>query len=322
MDKLIECIDALKSPIVVGLDPTLEMIPESLQEEMFEKFGKTPAAVAEMFLAFNREIIDSVSDIVPAVKPQIAMYEKYGLDGVAAYIKTAEYASSKGLFVIGDIKRGDISSTAEAYAAHLSGTTIGGEYFDLWHEDAITVNPYLGSDGIAPFVTAATEADKSIFVLVKTSNPSSSELQDLTVNQDENGNYADSKTEPSPCIHHGATLYRAVATLVDKWGADQIGRYGYSRVGAVVGATHRDVGAELRKALPHTFFLVPGYGAQGATAEDLLGFFDKDGRGCIVNSSRGIIAAWRKKDGLSVGEAARAAAIMMRDELAHVIGRT
>jgi orotidine-5'-phosphate decarboxylase len=329
MDKLIERIDALNSPVVVGLDPTLEMIPESLQAEMFEKFGKTPAAVAEMFLAFNREIIDSVSDIVPAVKPQIAMYEKYGLDGVAAYIKTAEYASSKGLFVIGDIKRGDISSTAEAYAAHLAGTTIGGVYYDLWHEDAITVNPYLGTDGIAPFVATAKEADKSIFVLVKTSNLSSSELQDLIVAQDDKGNHAnpekespDYMKEPFPCAHRDATLYRTVAALVERWGADQIGKYGYSRVGAVVGATHRDVGAELRKALPHTFFLVPGYGAQGATAEDLLGFFDKDGRGCIVNSSRGIIAAWRKKDGLSVGAAARAAAITMRDELARVIGRT
>jgi orotidine-5'-phosphate decarboxylase len=258
-----------------------------------------------MFIRFNREIIDSVADIVPAVKPQIAMYERFGPDGITAYWKTVNYAKTQGMFVIGDIKRGDISSTAEAYAAHLSGVSIGGEHFDPWNTDAITVNPYLGSDGIEPFIAAAKAHDKAIFVLAKTSNPSSSELQDLEL-----------AGEPGAPAR---LLYRVVGDLIEKWGADSVGAYGYSRVGAVVGATHREIGEKLRAALPHTFFLVPGYGAQGATAEDLKGFFDKNGRGCIVNSSRGIIAAWQKSEGASVGGAARKAALAMRDELRGIM---
>ena len=298
IDALIRRIDALKNPTVVGLDPTLEMIPGYLKEEMFARYGKTPEAVAEMFLAFNTAIMDAVKDIVPAVKPQIAFYERFGIAGLAAYEKTAALAREKGFIVIGDIKRGDIGSTAAAYAAHIGGTEIEGEKFDLWHEDFITVNPYLGVDGIKPFVEACNAADKGIFVLVKTSNPSSGELQDKLVD--------------------GRPVYLRVADLVSEWGKDSMGELGYSRVCAVVGATHPEEGERAREALPHTFFLVPGYGAQGGKAEDIRRFFDKDGRGCIVNSSRGIIAAYRKSEKYgekNFADAARDAAIAMQKDL-------
>lgn len=303
IDSLINAIRAKENPTVVGLDPSLNLVPAGLKEEGFETYGKTPKAVAEIFLAFNKAIIDAVADIVPAVKPQIAMYEQYGLEGIDAYLKTVSYAKEKGLIVIGDIKRGDISSTAEAYAAHVGGTEVEGEVFDLWREDFITVNPYLGSDGILPFVKAAASKNRGLFVLVKTSNPSSSELQDLVVD--------------------GRPIYRIIADLVAGWGKDLIGSFGYSSVGAVVGATHPIQGVELRNQLPHTFFLVPGYGAQGGTGADLKGFFDKDGLGCIVNSSRGIIAAWRKapefandpKLGSTFAAASRKAALAMREDL-------
>ncbi len=298
IDALIRRIDALKNPTVVGLDPTLEMIPGYLKEEMFARYGKTPEAVAEMFLAFNTAIMDAVKDIVPAVKPQIAFYERFGIAGLAAYEKTAALAGEKGFIVIGDIKRGDIGSTAAAYAAHIGGTEIEGEKFDLWHEDFITVNPYLGVDGIKPFVDACNAADKGIFVLVKTSNPSSGELQDKLVD--------------------GRPVYLRVADLVSEWGKDSMGELGYSRVCAVVGATHPEEGERAREALPHTFFLVPGYGAQGGKAEDIRRFFDKDGRGCIVNSSRGIIAAYRKSEKYgekNFADAARDAAIAMQKDL-------
>ena len=298
IDALIRRIDALKNPTVVGLDPTLEMIPGYLKEEMFARYGKTPEAVAEMFLAFNTAIMDAVKDIVPAVKPQIAFYERFGIAGLAAYEKTAALAREKGFIVIGDIKRGDIGSTAAAYAAHIGGTEIEGEKFDLWHEDFITVNPYLGVDGIKPFVDACNAANKGIFVLVKTSNPSSGELQDKLVD--------------------GRPVYLRVADLVSEWGKDSMGELGYSRVCAVVGATHPEEGERAREALPHTFFLVPGYGAQGGKAEDIRRFFDKDGRGCIVNSSRGIIAAYRKSEKYgekNFADAARDAAIAMQKDL-------
>ena len=303
IDQLIRAIREKANPTVVGLDPAMNMIPEGLKLEAFDRYGKTPKAAAESFLAFNRAIIDAVADIVPAVKPQIAMYERYGLDGLDTYLRTVAYAREKGLIVIGDVKRGDISSTAEAYAAHLGGTQVEGETYDLWKEDFITVNPYFGTDGIAPFVKAAAAMNRGLFVLVKTSNPSSSELQDLLVD--------------------GRPVYRLIADLVHRWGQDHIGAFGYSLVGAVVGATHPIQGVELRAQLPHTFFLVPGYGAQGGKGADLKGFFDKDGVGCIVNSSRGIIAAWRKdpefadapKLGIEFAAASRKAALAMRDDL-------
>lgn len=315
MDRLIEAIEAKQNPSVVGLDPTEALVPpqvvDSFADEIAEQVEdpqEAPAAqLAVAFFEFNRAIIDAVADIVPAVKPQIAMYEALGPAGVDAYTMTCEYAQQQGLYVLGDAKRGDIGSTAAAYAHHLSGVTAGERMFDPWHEDALTVNPYLGTDGITPFVDAAQAADKDIFVLVRTSNPSSSELQELE-------------------LADGARVYEHMADLVEGWGANVIGSHGYSRVGAVVGATHPEEGAALRARMPHTFFLVPGYGAQGGTAAGVAGMFDRNGSGAIVNSSRGIIGAWRKSGKYSesmdvdsaldlVASAARDAAIAMRDDL-------
>ncbi|OTA30142.1 orotidine-5'-phosphate decarboxylase [Alloscardovia macacae] len=300
MRKLREAIRATGNPSVVGLDPTDALLPAVLLRDAGSLEDK-----AEAYYAFNCAIIDAVADIVPAVKPQIAMYEALGPAGVAVYARTNAYAQAQGLYVLGDIKRGDIGSTAAAYAAHLR--------LDAWHEDAVTVNPYLGSDGITPFVDAAEEYDKDIFVLAKTSNPSSRELQDL------------------PVSDKGMTLAEHVGGLIEQWGgasssSSSSSSTGYSRVGAVVGATHPEAGAQLRALMPHTFFLVPGYGAQGGTAAGLAGFFDSAGSGALINSSRGIIGAWRARpeafDGLStsaalemVGTAAREAAVAMREDI-------
>lgn len=315
MDRLIEAINTTQNPSVVGLDPTEALVPaqvvasfaDEVRESVESEEELQAAQLAVAYYEFNRTIIDAVAGIVPAVKPQIAMYEALGPAGVDVYAMTCEYARERGLYVLADVKRGDIGSTAAAYARMLTGV---GEH-DPWNIDAVTVNPYLGTDGITPFVDAATEADKDLFVLVRTSNPSSSELQMLD-------------------LADGKKVYEHVADLVEGWGAETIGKYGYSRVGAVVGATHPEEGKALRKRMPHTFFLVPGYGAQGGTAADVRGMFDADGSGAIVNSSRGIIGAWRKSgqysEGMSadealelVGESARAAAIDMRDNLRAVL---
>ena len=302
IDRLMKQIEQKENPTVVGLDPTIEIIPKFIVEEMLETHGKTPEAVSRMFLKFNKAIIDQVCDLVPAVKLQIAMYEQYGLDGISAYLETITYAKEKNLLVIGDIKRGDIASTAAAYAAHLSGVEIEGVRFDPWSEDAVTLNPYMGFDGIQPFLAPCNEHDKGIFILVKTSNPSGPELQDL--------------------VCEGKPVYEYTGELVSKWGELSMGQLGYSRIAAVVGATYQEQGVELRKKLPHTFFLVPGYGAQGATARDLAGYFDSDGRGCIVNSSRGIISAYQR-DSLyrehQFAEAARDAVLRMKQELGGVL---
>lgn len=295
IDRLIERIIKTGNPSCAGLDPTLDMMPQQIKNEMFARYGKTPKAVSQMFFNFNREIIDHVYDIVPAVKLQIAMYEKYGTEGIMAYMQTAGYAKDKGLLVIGDIKRGDIASTAEAYAAHIGGIEIDGEHFDLWNEDAVTINPYLGTDSVVPFIKYCNERDRGIFVLVKTSNKGSGELQDRLID--------------------GEALYMHVADLVKRWGRNVIGRHGYSRVGAVVGATHIEQGKALRKRLPETFFLVPGYGAQGGKGEDLKGYFDKEGLGVLVNSSRGIIGAYLKDPEVHYAKAAREAAKIMREDL-------
>ena len=319
MDRLIEAIEAKQNPSVVGLDPTEALVPEQIVASFAEEIGEqvedpTEAPATQLsvaFFEFNRAIIDAVADIVPAVKPQIAMYEALGPAGIDAYAMTCEYAKQQGLYVLGDVKRGDIGSTAAAYAHHLSGVGTGEDAFDPWHEDAVTVNPYLGTDGISPFVEAATSSDKDIFVLVRTSNPSSSELQELE-------------------LASGEHVYEHVADLVEGWGAETVGKSGYSRVGAVVGATHPEEGRTLRARMPHTFFLVPGYGAQGGTAQGVAGMFDKDGMGALVNSSRGIIGAWRKSgkydesmsadDALDlVAESAREAAKNMRDDLRAVL---
>ena len=303
IDRLIGSILEKENPTVAGLDPTLEMVPEFLKEKYFAESGMTTEAVGRIFAEFNKNIIDHICDIVPAVKPQIAMYEKFGIEGLKAYNETCAYAHSKGLLVIGDIKRGDISSTAAAYAAHLEGAQIGERQVETWAEDAVTLNPYMGSDGIRPFVEICAKQPKGIFLLVKTSNPSSSEMQDLV-------------------LADGRRVYEAAGQLVEAWGAEAIGSRGYSNVGTVVGATHKEEGTRLRKQMPHTFFLVPGYGAQGGTADDIAGFFDKDGIGAIVNSSRGITAAYKKDESFSehqYAEAARTAALRMRDDLQRVL---
>ena len=317
MDRLIEAIEQTQNPSVVGLDPTEALVPPqvvaSFADEVrdsVESDEEAPAAqLAVAYFEFNRAIIDAVADIVPAVKPQIAMYEALGPAGIDVYTMTCEYAAEQGLYVLGDVKRGDIGSTAAAYAHHLNGM----DGWDPWHEDAVTVNPYLGCDGITPFVEAANAADKDIFVLVRTSNPSSSELQMLD-------------------LADGSKVYEHVADLVESWGRDSIGSHGYSRVGAVVGATHPEEGRALRARMPHTFFLVPGYGAQGGTAADVAGMFDDNGSGAIVNSSRGIIGAWKKSpqynpdmsadDALAlVADCARQAALDMRDNLRIAVYR-
>ncbi|MCQ4726130.1 orotidine-5'-phosphate decarboxylase [Anaerotignum faecicola] len=276
IDKLIDKIKETENPTVVGLDPRLSYVPDFIKNECLEKYGKTPKAVAESFYMFNKEIIDKTFDLVPAVKPQVAMYEMLGPEGFDSYIRTIEYAKSKGLIVIGDVKRGDIASTAEAYSdGHIGRINIEGNEFEIYHEDFITLNPYLGWDSIEPYMENCRNYDKGMFVLVKTSNPNSGQLQDLDVG--------------------GKTLYQKVGELTSEWGKELVGKYGYSSVGAVVGATHREQAEKLRKLMPDTFFLVPGYGAQGGKAEDLAVCFDKDGLGAIVNSSRGIIAAHQKE---------------------------
>ncbi|MBM6699353.1 orotidine-5'-phosphate decarboxylase [Bifidobacterium pullorum subsp. saeculare] len=321
MDRLIEAIEATQNPSVVGLDPTEALVPPqvvaSFEEEVrdsVESEEELPAAqLAVAYFEFNRAIIDAIADLVPAVKPQSAMYEALGPAGVDVYAMTCEYARQQGMYVLADVKRGDIGSTAAAYAHMLTGAPApaGGAAYDPWHVDAVTVNPYLGTDGITPFVDAASEADKDLFVLVRTSNPSSSELQMLD-------------------LADGAKVYEHVADLVEGWGEGTVGRHGYSRVGAVVGATHPEEGAALRERMPRTFFLVPGYGAQGGTAADVRRMFDRDGSGAIVNSSRGIIGAWKRTGRYSermsgeealglVADAARDAAIAMRDDLRAVM---
>ncbi|EFA23629.1 orotidine-5'-phosphate decarboxylase [Bifidobacterium gallicum] len=311
MDKLIDAIEQAQNPSIVGLDPTEALVPapvlaaytEEATNAVDDESQAPAAALAMAYFQFNCAIIDAVADIVPAVKPQIAMYEAIGPAGVDAYTMTCEYAQQQGLYVLGDIKRGDIGSTAAAYAKHFGDDCLG----DAWHENGITVNPYLGSDGITPFVEAAAASDGDVFALVRTSNPSSAQIQELE-------------------LADGAKLYEHVADLVSQWGADHIGRHGYSLLGAVVGATHPQQGSELRARMPHTFFLVPGYGAQGGTAATVRGMFDADGMGAIVNSSRGIIGAWRDDPSYSddvnastaldiVARCARQAAMDMRDDL-------
>jgi orotidine-5'-phosphate decarboxylase len=273
IDKLIDKIEEMGNPTVVGLDPQDDFIPEGMS-----------------IVEFNTAIIEAICDIVPAVKPQIAFYERFGAEGIEAYFETIRIAKDKGMLVIGDIKRGDIASTAQAYAdAHIGHRQN--------HADFITVSPYMGGDSIEPFLSNCQKFDKGIFVLVKTSNPGSSDFQDLYVGD--------------------KYLYEIVGEKVAAWGQDFIGNHGYSAVGAVVGATHPKILAKLRWYLPSVFFLVPGYGAQGATAADIAPAFDKNGKGAIINSSRGIIAAYKseKYANLNITQAARAAAIQMREEI-------
>ena len=281
INKLIAKIQKTKAPIVVGLDPMLSYIPEHIQKKAFEEYGETLEGAAEAIWQFNKEIVDKTYDLIPAVKPQIAMYEQFGIEGLKAYKKTIDYCTSRDLVVIGDIKRGDIGSTSAAYAVgHLGKVQVGSKCYVPFDEDFATVNPYLGSDGVKPFIEVCQEEGKGIFVLVKTSNPSSGEFQDRLVD--------------------GRPLYELVGEKVAQWGEEHMGD-SYSYVGAVVGATYPEMGAVLRKLMPKTFILVPGYGAQGGQGKDLVHFFNEDGLGAIVNSSRGIIAAYKQEKYASFG---------------------
>ena len=249
-DRLIEGIVKTQNPTVAGFDPKLDYVPASIKESCFEKYGKTLEGAAAALLEFNKAIIDKIYDIVPAIKPQAAYYEMYGWQGVKALCETIAYAKSKGMFVITDGKRNDIGTTMEAYAtAHLGTTDVAGEEIDAFGADALTVNGYLGTDGIKPLAEICDKKDKGIFVLVKTSNPSSGELQDMK-------------------LENGSTVYAQMGSMCENWGESLMGKYGYSGVGAVVGATYPDQLAEMRAKAPHTFFLVPGYGAQGGGAQD------------------------------------------------------
>lgn len=300
IDKLVSDIKKKNAPIVVGLDPTLNLIPNFIKEKNFKAYGETLEGIAQAVIEYNKGLTDAIADLVPAVKPQIAMYEQFGIPGLVAFKETVDYCKSKGLTVIGDIKRGDIGSTSEAYArGHLSGVTVNGKKLKAFDEDFVTVNPYLGIDGIKPFLDVCREEKKGIFVLVKTSNPSSGEFQDR--------------------VCDGKPVYELVAEKVREWGEDLCGE-SYSYVGAVVGATYPEMGAALRKVMPKSYILVPGYGAQGGTAKDLKPFFNEDGLGAIVNSSRGIIGAYKQEKYARFSEegyadAARAAVIDMKNDI-------
>ena len=292
INQLVANIKKTGAPIVVGLDPMLNYIPEQVQKKAFAEYGETLEGAAEAIWQFNKEIVDKTYDLIPAVKPQIAMYEQFGLPGLAAFKKTVDYCKEKGLVVIGDIKRGDIGSTSAAYAVgHIGKVKVGSKTFAPFDEDFVTVNPYLGSDGVNPFLDVCKEEKKGIFVLVKTSNPSSGEFQDQKIN--------------------GRPLYELVGEKVAAWGSEVMGDE-YSYVGAVVGATYPEMGKVLRKVMPKAYILVPGYGAQGGKGKDLVHFFNEDGLGAIVNSSRGIIAAYKQEQyakfgAENFGDASRAA---------------
>ena len=304
INTLVEKIKKTGAPIVVGLDPTLALIPDHVLEKNYKEYGANLDGVAKAIVEYNKAIVDATYDIIPAVKPQIAMYETFGIPGLIAYKETVDYCKSKGLVVIGDIKRGDIGSTSTAYAqGHLGKVTIDGTDFRGFDEDFATVNPYLGTDGVKPFVDVCKEEKKGIFVLVKTSNPSSGEFQDRVID--------------------GRPLYELVGEKVNEWGADCMGD-SYSYVGAVVGATYPEMGKILRDIMPKSFILVPGYGAQGGKGKDLTHFFNKDGLGAIVNSSRGIIGAYKQEAYAKYGaqayaDAARAAVIDMREDIAGAL---
>ena len=292
INQLVNNIKKLDAPIVVGLDPMLDYVPEYIKKAAFAEYGETLEGAAEAVWQFNKEIVDKTYDLIPAVKPQIAMYEQFGIEGLKAYKKTVDYCKSKDLVVIGDIKRGDIGSTSAAYAVgHLGKVQVGSKTHAGFDEDFATVNPYLGSDGVKPFIDVCKQENKGLFILVKTSNPSSGEFQDQMID--------------------GRPLYELVGEKVAQWGEDCMGDE-YSYIGAVVGATYPEMGKVLRKVMPKSYILVPGYGAQGGKGKDLVHFFNEDGLGAIVNSSRGIIAAYKQEQyakfgAENFGDASRAA---------------
>lgn len=305
MQRLVTKIQKTNAPIVVGLDPMMKFIPEHITKKAFAEYGETLEGAGEAIWQYNKGIIDAIYDLVPAVKPQIAMYEQFGVEGLKAYKKTLDYCKEKDLVIIGDIKRGDIGSTSAAYAVgHLGKVQVGSKTYAPFDEDFATVNPYLGTDGVKPFVDVCKEEDKGIIVLVKTSNPSSGEFQDRLID--------------------GKPLYEWVGEKINEWGADTIDESGYSAVGAVVGATYPEVGKIMRKVMPKSYILVPGYGAQGGKGADLLHFFNEDGLGAIVNSSRGIIAAYQspayeKFGSQGYADASRQAVLDMREDIATAL---
>ena len=304
INKLTAKIQKTHAPIVVGLDPMLDYIPEHIQKKAFQEKGETLEGAAEAIWQFNKEIVDHTWDLIPAVKPQIAMYEQFGIPGLAAFKKTVDYCHEKDLMVIGDVKRGDIGSTSAAYAAgHIGTVTVGSKTYRPFEEDFITVNPYLGTDGVKPFADVCRKEQKGLFILVKTSNPSSGEFQDRLID--------------------GRPLYEHVGEKVAQWGAECMGE-SYSYIGAVVGATYPEMGKVLRKIMPKSYILVPGYGAQGGKGADLVHFFNEDGLGAIVNSSRGIIAAYKQEAYAKFGaecfaEASRAAVEAMAKDIDHAL---
>lgn len=305
INKLIANIKRTNAPICVGLDPMLNYVPQHIQDKAFAEFGETLEGAAEAIWQFNKGIVDATYDLIPSVKPQIAMYEQFGIPGLMAYKKTVDYCKEKGLVVIGDIKRGDIGSTSAAYAVgHLGKVQVGSKTYVPFNEDFATVNPYLGSDGVNPFIKVCQEENKGLFILVKTSNPSSGEFQDQLVGD--------------------RPLYELVGEKVAQWGETCMGD-DYSYIGAVVGATYPEMGKALRKIMPKTYILVPGYGAQGGKGKDLVHFFNEDGLGAIVNSSRGIIAAYKQEAYAKFGpenyaDASRAAVIDMQQDIAGALG--
>lgn len=295
IDKLIDKIKETNNPTVIGLDPNYESLPECIKK----KHTNDIQGIAESILEFNKSIIDEIHDIIPAIKPNIAFYEKYGIEGMKVFKDTCDYAKEKGMITIADIKRGDIGHTANAYSkAFLSGIEVGGKLERIFDVDFVTLNPYLGIDGIKPFIEDCLKYNKGVFIIDKTSNKSSGELQDLEL-----------KT--------GEKLYIKVANLIEEWGSGLVGEYGYSSIASVVGATYPEQLTELRKKAPHTFFLIPGFGAQGGKAEDVALGFDENKIGAIVNSSRGLIYAYKSSEynEEDFTKATRDAAIKMREEL-------
>lgn len=305
INRLVEQIQKKNAPVLVGLDPMLDYVPEQLRKAAFEGYGETLEGAAEAIWQFNKGIVDACYELIPAVKPQIAMYEQFGIPGLQAFQKTVNYCKEKGLIVIGDVKRGDIGSTSAAYAiGHLGKVQVGSQSHYAFDEDFITVNPYLGSDGVMPFIKVCKEEKKGIFLLVKTSNPSSGEFQDQKID--------------------GRPLYELVGEKVNEWGAECMGD-SYSYVGCVVGATYPEQGKILRKIMPKAYILVPGYGAQGGTAESLAPYFNSDGLGAIVNSSRGIICAYQQEQYAKFGpehyaEASRQAVVDMIADINGALG--
>ena len=303
IDRLIDKIKQTNNPTVMGLDPRFDMLPKCVTD----KYDKTLEGVSKAILEYNKALIDETCDIIPAVKPQIAFYEMFGIPGLEAFKETCKYAKEKGMIVIADVKRGDIGSTAQGYSnAFLGKTKIGDHEESIFDVDFVTVNPYMGTDCVKPFVEDCKKYDKGIFILVKTSNPSSGELQDLK-------------------LENGKEVYMQVAELVEKWGEDLVGKYGYSSVSAVVGATYPEQLEQIRSKAPHTYFLIPGYGAQGGKAEDIALGFDKNGLGGIVNASRSLMCAYKSeiwKNQFTEEEyakATRAEALRMKEELQTAI---